>query len=242
MSLASSQSMILIWPDRYELTLEWVRSSRKTLSIEIQQGQVKVRAPRRMSWREVATFLMSRRAWIETMLVQHPAAPLHAPWGEGIKLLHLGEELSLEIRSAASWRCFKAEDVVVIQGPGSAVELQERCLKAWRRAEAGRVFKERMAALHESLIQDDALLPSGMGLRSMRTRWGSCSTGGRITLNVELIRMPVELIDYVIVHELCHLREFHHGPAFYELLAGFMPDWAKRREALKRWAARVDVY
>ncbi len=234
--------MTLVWPDRFELPLEWVRSSRKTLSIEIYHGKVKVRAPQRMPWRDVETFLMSRRSWMESMLAKHPAEPLRAPWGEGIKILHLGEELKLEIRVAASWCCFKEDNLLVIQGPRLDSELQERALKVWRRAEAGQVFKARMEDLQASCIQDKALSPRSLGLRSMRTRWGSCSADGRITLNVDLIRMPVALVDYVIVHEVCHLREFHHGPAFYELLAGFMPDWSIRRAALKRWAARMDVY
>ncbi len=242
MPLTQSRPMTLIWPDRYELSLEWVRSSRKTLSLEIHQGKVKVRAPQRMPWRDVAAFLMSRRSWMESMLAKHPAVPLRAPWGEGIKILHLGEELELEIRAAASWCCFKEDRVLVIQGPRSEAELQERYLKTWRRAEAGRVFVERMADLQTSCIQDKDLSPRSLSLRCMRTRWGSCSADGRITLNVDLIKMPVELIDYVIVHEVCHLREFHHGPAFYALLAGYMPDWSHRRAALKRWAARMDVY
>lgn len=62
-------------------------------------------------------------------------------------------------------------------------------------------------------------------VRKMRSRWGSCSRAAVVTLNLELIRMPLEcIVDYVITHELCHLAEFNHSPRFYELQARFVPD------------------
>ena len=64
-----------------------------------------------------------------------------------------------------------------------------------------------------------------MALRVMQSRWGSCSPNGRLTLNPLLVRAPREAVDYVIVHELCHLRHHHHGPAFYRLLGRYVPAW-----------------
>ena len=72
-------------------------------------------------------------------------------------------------------------------------------------------------------------------LRSMRRRWGSCSRQGRVTLNVELVKLPLTLIDYVIAHELCHLFEFNHGKKFYQLLEHVMPDWKQREVMLKQF-------
>ena len=67
----------------------------------------------------------------------------------------------------------------------------------------------------------------------IRTRWGSCSRGGTILLNTELIAAPVECIDYVITHELCHLRIHGHTPDFYRLLFRCMPDWRRRKARLE---------
>lgn len=72
-------------------------------------------------------------------------------------------------------------------------------------------------------------------VRPMTRRWGSCSKMGTITLNVDLIKVPLMYIDYVIVHELCHLRIHNHSPAFYRLLTRCMPDWQQRKERLDRF-------
>lgn len=70
-------------------------------------------------------------------------------------------------------------------------------------------------------------------MRRMAKRWGSLSAAGRLLLNRRLIEAPVDTIDYVIVHELCHMAEAHHGPEFYRLLDRVMPDWARRKARLE---------
>lgn len=77
--------------------------------------------------------------------------------------------------------------------------------------------------------------PARLRLSSARTRWGSASSRGTISLNWRLLILPEPLRDYVVVHELAHLREMHHGPAFWALVASVLPDHAARRAALRQW-------
>ena len=79
------------------------------------------------------------------------------------------------------------------------------------------------------LPNPEAFRPVGLIVLRMDKRWGSLSSSGRLLLNRRLIEAPVDTIDYVIAHELCHMAEPHHGAAFYQLLDRVMPDWAGRK-------------
>jgi predicted metal-dependent hydrolase len=77
-------------------------------------------------------------------------------------------------------------------------------------------------------------------IRRMRTRWGSCSADGHITLSAGLIHLPRRLVEYVSVHELCHLAHHNHAPAFWFQVATCLPDWRQRRDDLKHWQRRTE--
>ena len=81
--------------------------------------------------------------------------------------------------------------------------------------------------------------PRQIKLRRMRSRWGSCSHQRDITLNTVLMHMPPACIDYVLHHELCHLHEFNHSPAFYALQGRVCPDWTVQKKALNIFAERL---
>lgn len=93
------------------------------------------------------------------------------------------------------------------------------------------VFQERLEACYPRVARFKVAYPA-LVVRRMKSRWGSCTAAGKITLNLKLIQMPKECIDYVVVHELCHLKEHNHSPAFYALLGKVMPDWEERKQKL----------
>ncbi len=79
----------------------------------------------------------------------------------------------------------------------------------------------------------DDFRPKGLIVRHLRQRWGSMSPSGRLLLNRRLIEAPMDAIDYVITHELCHVAVPHHGPEFFEILNRVLPDWRERKQKLE---------
>ena len=101
----------------------------------------------------------------------------------------------------------------------------------WYTEHAQEVYERRLRMCYERVKHHGVPYPA-VRVRKMKTRWGSCTRGGTIVLNPELVRLPVPCVDYVITHELCHLKLHNHSQAFYRLLSQAMPDWMTRRERL----------
>lgn len=110
-------------------------------------------------------------------------------------------------------------------------------LTDWYKARAKEVFSKRLDAMLEQALWVTERPP--LRLLTMKTQWGSCSPRGRITLNPMLVKAPRECIDYVILHELCHLAEHNHSERFYRLMGQVMPAWEKTKERLDAMASRM---
>ena len=105
-------------------------------------------------------------------------------------------------------------------------------VEVWQRKQARRVFYERMQAMLPRFAPLSLAEPE-LVIKPLKSRWGSCTHDGKITLNLALIKMPKACIEYVIVHELCHLVEHNHGKRYFALLERVMPDWEGRRQAVE---------
>ncbi|TNH09377.1 M48 family metallopeptidase [Testudinibacter sp. TR-2022] len=107
-------------------------------------------------------------------------------------------------------------------------------LDKWYRIRAKEIFAKRLNALLEQTLRINECPP--IRLQTMQTQWGSCSPQGRLTLNPHLIKAPSDCIDYVILHELCHLAEHNHSERFYRLMGQVLPEWKKVKVRLDEMA------
>lgn len=110
-------------------------------------------------------------------------------------------------------------------------EAKSRLAEFWYRRSAKSVFTRRIAELSKKLGVD-LEADFRWRLQTMKCKWGSCSRRGTITLNPELVKAPLSCIEYVIAHELCHLKELNHTKAFYRYLSQVLPDWQERKAKL----------
>jgi predicted metal-dependent hydrolase len=216
----------------YSLTF----SARKHLKISVfPDAFVDVDAPENRSIAEVERALKKRARWIIRQQAHFERfQPLPAPrrYVSGETHRYLGRQYRLRIRQGSSLEVkLVGRFLWVSIAPRSEPVLIATAVQSWYREHAGAVFERRLKVCYERAKQYDLPLPI-LRIRKMKTRWGSCGKNDTIILNPELIRLPTPCIDYVITHELCHLRVHNHNRDFYALLARCMPDWMSRRERL----------
>lgn len=160
--------------------------------------------------------------------------PLPAPrrYVGGETHLYLGRQYRLRIRRGPDGvRLLGRYLWVSCEQPATAGKV-EALLDRWYRARAPEVFVRRLAGLQARAPWLRDFSPSVLKLRSMTHRWGSCTPAGNILLNPELVKAPLGCIDYVLAHELCHLRAMDHSPRFVRLLGTLVPDWGRARKRL----------
>ncbi|HOC94179.1 MAG TPA: SprT family zinc-dependent metalloprotease [bacterium] len=110
----------------------------------------------------------------------------------------------------------------------------ESLLNEWYKAHAETLFSRHLEQCYERVKKFSVPYPRSVRLRQLKKRWGSCSKAGAVLLNTELVKAPIHCVDYVITHELCHLKYPSHGSEFYRLLSACMPDWERRKERLEK--------
>ena len=147
----------------------------------------------------------------------------------------LDERLCLLVTVANSTRIYRNEQELWLHSPSAATEVLRPVLESWYRQQAWLYLPLRLRPLAEEL----GVRPSRITVRSQKTRWGSCSGSRTISLNWRLMLLPSLLVDYVLAHELCHLRHLNHSCRFWALLGTLIPDYRERRFALRQTKASL---
>ncbi len=216
---------------------EVIYSKRKTISIQVYpDGRVVVRAPIGVKQVKIEPFVLKRAAWV----VKHQrrfkenlvAVPTPRRYREGEVYRYLGREYRLKIIEANKEGVRLDQEFLVVKTADVTNTTRIGVLiNRWYRIEAERIFAERLAACFPRVAWMGVEYPK-LTIRDMKSRWGSCSAKKNVSLNLRLVQVAEELIDYVVLHELCHLKEMNHSPAFYALMDKILPDWRAYRQRL----------
>ena len=210
---------------------------RKTLAIHVYpDGNVIVDAPIAATNQAIADKVKKRAPWIFKQKLKfeaYPPALSQRQYVSGETYRYLGRQYRLKVTEGNDGRVKLLYGYLSIEANDPENRLRVKTLlQQWYRLIAREVFSERYEFCAQQAVKLGIEHHQGIQLRFMPKRWGSCTGQGNIILNPELIAAPKDCIDYVITHELCHLKERNHSQAFYKLLTSVMKDWELRRKRL----------
>jgi len=234
--MSDNHGIVTFGPEtiRYKVQL---LTTRRTLGIEVHPNlQVLVRAPIDCDPAIVAAKVQQRAPWISKQLAAFQRFSPRTPprqFVSGETHLYLGRQYRLKVDEGAATSVKLTRGQLMVTTHSKAQPQQVKTiLQRWYRARAKEIFEDVLNVCFRSFAQRGYSQPR-LAVKDMHTRWGSLSSAGLLTLNSNLIRTPKSCIEYVVVHELCHLEHKNHGAKFYRLLEQLMPDWPKRKRKLE---------
>ena len=212
-----------------------IRKNVKNLLVTIvpPDGEVRVNAPKLMPETLIRAFLLQKADWIRTHAEKvrkaHANEPKDYESGETVRLFGQVYPLCVLENQKKNGVTLEADRIVLSLRGDAPKEKREVILNEW--------LRERLKAEIEHFLPlwsgYTGLVPSAWAVRDMTSRWGSCNTKTRkINLNLQLVHYPLQCLEYVILHELCHIRVHGHGADFKALLDRYMPDWKARKKLL----------
>lgn len=207
-----------------------VRSPRRrTLSIQIKHGEVQVRAPLGMPFPEIQDFVRRKTRWISGHL-QRQSVSAASPLETGSTLMWFGKPMTLIFRLSQTAGVEPSSSELTVSLPLDNFDQRKTVLEHWYNQQTLEYVTSRLS-FYARLAQVE---PGAIKVRFYKSRWGSCRSNGDLQFNGILAMAPREVIDYVIVHELCHMRVFNHSPEYWRLVARVMPEYARQRTWLRQ--------
>ena len=214
-----------------------IRSKRRTLSLIVEiDGTLTVRAPLRMKEADIRRFIEAKKSWVNgsrpgRRKKRNSPSSIYGRRNVPVP----GQEIPLRIVSPNKKpalvmdRFFKLAE--------SARSQAQSVFEAWYKKQARALLTERV----EFFAHAQGFKVKKIRISSARTRWGSCSAKGTLSFTWRLVMAPPDVIDYVVVHELCHLKELNHSKAFWAQVEAILPDYKTRRKWLKDNGAKLHL-
>jgi len=215
-----------------------VRSKRKTIALIVESdGSVTVRAPLKASEKIILQFVEKHAQWVEKKQAEIRATVLIQPkqYLPGESFLYLGQSYPLEIVKDQKEKLALEDGFKLAESMQASAEM---VFQDWYRREAKRIVTGRVQLFAEKY----QFQYKNIRISSARTRWGSCSTSGTLSFSWRLILTPLDVIDYVIVHELAHTLHYNHSKRFWKLVENILPEYKERQMRLKHFGQQILSY
>ncbi|NQY25790.1 MAG: M48 family metallopeptidase [Piscirickettsiaceae bacterium] len=218
-------------------TVTVIKSRRRTTAIKIKDGAVSIHIPNRLAITFAQEFILQKTAWIQQKL-RHQAhaktqrASIKKQFIAGENFLFLGKHYSLRlIEKNSKVSIIKRSQTLDLYGRQNRLSKTgiHAALVAWYKQQAEQYLTSRTLYIANQIN----LSPRSISIKTYKARWGSCSQHTDINFNWKLVLAPARIIDYVIIHELCHIQYFNHSSQFWSLVEQFCPSFKQERHWLK---------
>ena len=210
------------------------RARRRTIGFQVNENGLTIRAPRSIGVREIESAIVENHRWILAKQAEWRARceRLRASairFADGGVVQYLGDRMTLRLDATVAHANARNEIHLALSAAATEPKVRE-ALQSWLQNQALIIFSERIERFADRMPERFA----GWRLSSARTQWGSCSRVGRVRLNWRLVHFALPVIDYVIAHELAHLRELNHSARFWAEVARLLPGFEVARDQIKR--------
>jgi len=226
---------MLVPKNLFGLKVEVLRSRRKTVALHIIGGALQIRVPYRIGDREILEILETKKRWVRNKAIQLQSQPLirEREFVNGEFFFLFGRRLNLKVLEGGKVGIQLIDDNLITTVRASELgDLRKSRIKTyigkWYLQEAYKIIEEKVFRYSEII----RVSPRGIKVRNYKTRWGSCDKQGRLTFNFNLIKAPHSIIDYVVIHELCHIIQPNHSKLFWNEVAKYDPSYKNHKKWL----------
>ena len=231
-----SERMIVIPEELFGLKIEVLRSRRKSSVLQIAGNQLQVKVPNRVRDKTIVEILKKKERWIrnKAMELQNQPITKEREYISGESFPLLGRHLKLKVLEGGKVGTQLIDDYLLTTVRSSEIgDLRKSRIKNYIEEW---YIKEAYKTLEKKVIKYSQIIrvsPRGMKVRNYKTKWGSCDKKGRLTFNFHLIKAPHSIVDYVVVHELCHMLQPNHSKFFWNEVAKYDPLFKEHKKWLK---------
>lgn len=213
------------------MKVEIIRTDNKNLIITVKDADtLEVRAPKNLSKEAIEGFVRDKKRWIEKKAgekekIKNEFGDIYAYR----QFLLFGKRFRI-VKSNVTEATI-LEDMFVVPQKVTEISQLKEAMKKFVLEKA----KHNLPAIMSQIGSKIGICPAGVRVKSLKSKWGSCDSNKMITFNSRLIQLEPKLIEYVVIHELCHVVELNHSEKFWKTLEQFIPDWSERRSSLKKF-------
>lgn len=214
-----------------------IRTDRsKSARVQVEDGSVSIIVPAGLAWDRITKIVADKHRWIKEKLYLHqqtaPASSKEFVSGEAFTYLGRNYRLKIEPGAFQPAKLRQGRLVVTIPKEMSSAALVRNAVVRWYRLQAQARFSEKVTRYSKII----GVKPASVAVKTFKSRWGSCTVKNEVLFHWKVIQAPHRIVDYVVVHELCHLKHHDHSVAFWRSVEAVIPDYLKCKEWLKQEA------